>query len=368
MNKQKLKIDPKYNLGITLIVLVITIIVILILAGIAISMIGGNNGILTKTVSAKQTNENGVVEEKKRLLTHQAIVDKYGEKTLSIQEIASKTNSVIENATDGVISEIKEFNENDATNYLPIPKGMVYFDGTVNTGAIVIDSYGNEFVWVPIVEGAETTNSEIWSYPGTDPNKKNITDNINDEYIEMVNSVNIYKGFYVGRYETSWTGTEVASIGNVNPMNGETMIDGEHTSNWYTFYTEIKKLHNDSVVSSMIYGSQWRAMMIWMNDIINPNVEGNKKYIDNSKWMGNYSGPAIKTGTNDNYKVKNIYDLAGNMAEWTQDSSNDQYRLYYGGTYESTSNAYNKAVSKSTNRSPTNTDSSGSSRIALYIK
>lgn len=43
--------------GITLIALVVTIIVLLILAGISISMLTGENGILTKTNVAKESTE-----------------------------------------------------------------------------------------------------------------------------------------------------------------------------------------------------------------------------------------------------------------------------------------------------------------------
>ena len=49
MNKWKNR-----NSGITLIALVITIVVLLILAGVSISMLTGENGILTQAVKAKE--------------------------------------------------------------------------------------------------------------------------------------------------------------------------------------------------------------------------------------------------------------------------------------------------------------------------
>ena len=51
------------NKGITLIALVITILVLLILAGIAISMVVGNNGIMNKTTTAVETHRNASAEE-----------------------------------------------------------------------------------------------------------------------------------------------------------------------------------------------------------------------------------------------------------------------------------------------------------------
>ena len=56
MKKQK-------NRGITLIALVITIIVLLILAGVTITTLTGENGILTKATTAKEQTRAAEVEE-----------------------------------------------------------------------------------------------------------------------------------------------------------------------------------------------------------------------------------------------------------------------------------------------------------------
>ncbi len=57
----------KKNKGITLIALVITIIVLLILAGVAIAMLSGENGILRKAAEAKTETEQAQKEEETRL-------------------------------------------------------------------------------------------------------------------------------------------------------------------------------------------------------------------------------------------------------------------------------------------------------------
>ena len=51
------------NKGITLIALVITIIVLLILAGVSISMLSGDNGLLTRAKEAKGTTETSGAKE-----------------------------------------------------------------------------------------------------------------------------------------------------------------------------------------------------------------------------------------------------------------------------------------------------------------
>ena len=54
----------KENKGITLIALVITVIVLLILAGVSISMLTGNNSIITKAGEAKTATDDASLVEK----------------------------------------------------------------------------------------------------------------------------------------------------------------------------------------------------------------------------------------------------------------------------------------------------------------
>ena len=66
-NKLNLNINKQNNRGITLIALVITIIVVLILAGVSISMLTGQNGILTQAQNAKKATEEAAQEENSAL-------------------------------------------------------------------------------------------------------------------------------------------------------------------------------------------------------------------------------------------------------------------------------------------------------------
>ena len=63
------KTNLRKSKGITLIALVITIIVLLILAGVAISMLSGENGILRKAAEAKTKTEEGQNQESTALAT-----------------------------------------------------------------------------------------------------------------------------------------------------------------------------------------------------------------------------------------------------------------------------------------------------------
>lgn len=69
----------KQNKGITLIALIITIIILLILAGIAINLTIGENGILTHAKNAKIETRGACVEEKRDLWKTDQEADKYAE-------------------------------------------------------------------------------------------------------------------------------------------------------------------------------------------------------------------------------------------------------------------------------------------------
>ena len=71
----------KQKKGITLIALVITIIVLLILAGISISMLSGDNSILQKATTAKESTDSSQIQERINLAYHSSLVDGQGKVT-----------------------------------------------------------------------------------------------------------------------------------------------------------------------------------------------------------------------------------------------------------------------------------------------
>ena len=72
-----------------------------------------------------------------------------------------------------------------------------------------------------------------------------------------------------------------------------------------------------------------------MENIPNPNATGSlKNYIQDSTGMGHHDTSApTTTGSNVNYAVNNIYDLAGNVFEWTMESYYTDCRISRGGIY-----------------------------------
>ena len=123
----------KRNKGITLIALVITIIVLLILAGVAISMLSGQNGILKKAAEAKKKTEQSQEEEQTKLAQMEAASNLNG--TTHTEKVASIGNKEIS---------------------VKIPAGFSLSpregEQKIETGMVIIDQEGNEYVWIPVFE------------------------------------------------------------------------------------------------------------------------------------------------------------------------------------------------------------------------
>ena len=126
MNFKKLKSEK----GITLIALIITIITLLILAGVSILTLTGDNGILTRTKSAKKTSEiAGIKEEiKTEIIAEQAgnegnisesalktILEKYG--TINYDE-DGKTIKSITTKKEGYEIAMSDIWDGTATKYM----------------------------------------------------------------------------------------------------------------------------------------------------------------------------------------------------------------------------------------------------------
>ena len=399
----------KKNLGITLIALVVTIVVLLILAGISISMLTGQNGILNRATEAKEKTEKAQIDESDKMVQMEAMVKSAGKSIPNPSSYGENPNA--QATADG------------AGKYFALPDGAKYITGTVDTG-VVVEIKGSEFVWVPVDDVVLDTN-RISDLPtssengissgktytpmavkvGDDykgilydfdesngyllyPNNENYLGNsdgyrepdivsnydggdsdtvdgkitirkLTAEYNAMISSILKYKGFYIARYEAGLdkTTNEIvfknASIEANNVITTDT--SNIETSRWYGLYQKIKTFTTDSdkVVSSMIWGSQYDAMMTWMAK--------NRKNVGNTDNKKRNS--MNTTGSNTNDIINNIYDLYGCHYEWTLETYSDSHRARRGGdlrgNYSPASRYFNEAFL---------TYSFYSSRATLYIK
>ena len=157
---------------------------------------------------------------------------------------------------------------------------------------------------------------------------------LKSEFNTMVEKVAINGGFWVGRYETSNMNSSsfTTKEGAVNIVKGTQ--EGINDVTWYKMYEGQKEYKQANIgsksttTSSMIWGSQWDQIMIWMKDVRNTN--NNSYYITNSLTMGNFGTSDDSTsGLADTgfYSVKNIYDLAGNVYDWTLEANTTTLRV-----------------------------------------
>ena len=119
-------------------------------------------------------------------------------------------------------------------------------------------------------------------------------------------SVLKYGGFYIGRYEV---GTDETTKKGNNPKNNISFTEAKAKAE--------TKYNNNSygVMSTLPSGSAWNSTITWL--VHSRAITWNEVF-ESNEW-GNYSGSIIKTGNVDKYSKKNIYDLSGNLQEWTME-------------------------------------------------
>ena len=156
-----------------------------------------------------------------------------------------------------------------------------------------------------------------------------------EDHNQNTESVNKYGGYYIGRYEAG-DGT-TTSPRNSSTLDTNTLVSkkGKYIYN-YISNDSAKSLSsgmysgNVAVTSQLITGAGWDRALSWIIETGEKTEE--EVLIDSSSW-GNYSNSTGNAATNAGYnnmnyttgrseywKANNIYDLAGNTTEWTQET------------------------------------------------
>ena len=317
------------------------------------------------------------------------------------------TNRNLKNNTN-----IKEVRQGE----VPIPAGFYYVGGTKDTGLVISDNStdenkgfsstlaGNEFVWVPVpdviynasdnktpqnpkytqannfVSTGEYREPDIVSdydnesesylkdigFKKTE-NGKEVSDveafstEMKNTYKAMIESVNKYKGFYVARYELGLDSQGNPVSKNASKVSGITTAaaNNSNTYSWYGLYNKCKEMYEEdntesSVTSTMIWGSQYDAMMNWMSKT------GKKVASTNSSKRNKTQ----KTGSLLADQVNKVYDLYGCHYEWTLEAYDTYCRVLRGGYYTNLSSVSPRSYGSSPGRN----NSDNTSRPTLYIR
>ena len=379
--------------GITLVALVVTIVVLLILAGTSINLVLGNNGIITK---AKEAQRKSAEASQNDLKGMNSLIDE------------------MESALNGSGSGGKT--EPETEPYLPSDDFHYDTSTSVDTGLVIADSNGNEYVWVVVPKSlynntAYNSNSEKKPSSSTDyanieyclqqytaTYRKNgtyysdtyVADTANAGWFEnetaynnlknsMLKSVYENGGFYVGRYEAG-----IETTGTNRTSNTDKNSDGKYimpstvpvskaNAYPYTYVTRAQaqnlasNVNSGTKTSSLMFGVQWDLVLAFMSKDI-AKITSTDVLTKNSTTIGNYknstfdlnrgkyaqndqlgnpwknfdsalgsivvsnettgkmkkteqsvssNGIILTTGGTEQSKVMNIYDIAGNVNEWT---------------------------------------------------
>ena len=274
---------------------------------------------------------------------------------------------------------------NETRPYLPT--GFTQVKGTtLKNGLTIQDSTGNQYVWVEVPKAErvyKTAGLEIKDF--TDEEYTKIEDDLHtytndyrdgtsnkDEYYSgvgltseeyyslkkmMLKSVYQNGGFYVGKYETGVMENpryKESSSATVMPTDTPVIKQNAYPYNNITCsqaQTLASNMESGNHTSSLMFGVQWDLVLkyletkgtsqmdlktdstSWGNYINNAwNItNANSKYApEGLRWTsGAYGAKAsnerilLSTGASDDFCKQGIYDLAGNVCEWTLEKTSE---------------------------------------------
>ena len=291
---------------------------------------------------------------------------------------------------------------NETRPYLPT--GFTQVKGTtLKNGLTIQDSTGNQYVWVEVPKaervyktaGLEIKDFTDEEYTAIETDLHTYTNDYRDgtsykdeyysdavtgltsaQYIElkqkMLKSVYQNGGFYVGKYKTgiedspkkSYTSelTQTPVIKqNAYPYNYVTCSQAQTLAN---------SMESGSHTSSLMFGVQWDLVLKYLEtkgtaqadlktdstsignyyDNLWEITNENSKYAPNgSGWTSGARGKKesneivlLSTGASETFSKQGIYDIAGNVSEWTLEYTSNSYYpcANRGGVYSNNGDVY----------------------------
>ena len=404
--------------GITLIALVVTIIVLLLLAGVSISMLTGQNGVLKRAADAKTQTDEAEAQENERMQGYEDTIREY---------------------TDGLPKTAY------TKSYYP-SNDFSKKEGDLSKGLVIQDKQGNEYVWIEVPKtlydnesyNTETTKEDKKPNPGKEYTESDYGDieyclkKYTKDYFDLYYSGDTYEpdatiengwfagkeeyntakqkmlksvyengGFWVGRYEA---GIEIESDVRTSNKEGTAIVPSltpVTKQNVYPYNnvtrTQAKvlaeRVGGENYTSSLMFGIQWDLVLKYIEEKTVENTKdvdkettrtniknalrGTSKY--SNKYIGNYRNAeltlnrgkfaqygalsnwykfdgidktnlvtgnkkllqssyenaiVLTAGASEETKLQNIYDIAGNLYEWTLEFEGINYPcVSRGGSY-----------------------------------
>ena len=361
----------KNNKGITLVALVVTIVVLLILAGVSINLVLGNNGIIAKAQEAKTKQAeasqndlkgmNSLIEQMESTLNGSGNGGKTEPETvpyLPSDDFHYDTSTSIDT---GLV--IKDGKENEYV-WVVVPRTAAVYKTTGLGKTTFTDadytSIEKDLKDYTSIYVTESGYSDLY-YPD-DKNVGWFADETayNNLKNSMLKSVYENGGFYVGRYEagigTNRTSIEAQVNGKYPVPTTAPVTKADAYPYTYVTRTQAQNLasnvNSGTKTSSLMFGVQWDLVLAFMH---NKGNIADSTLTSNSTTIGNYndnlwtiknakaqyseddgdtftacpnpfkkeseSEILLTTGADSSFSVQNIYDIAGNVWEFTLERS-----------------------------------------------
>ena len=220
-----------------------------------------------------------------------------------------------------------------------IPEGFKIADDSsedIQGGVVIEDKDGNQFVWIPV--NSIDDYKRTW-YKGDDIylSFSSYSESLPDD---EKNSVTTYKGFYIGRYESGdKESTEAKTLRSSNDVTETiTIKKGQAPYNYVTktqavslaegFKTQQK--YSENIITKLTSSYAWDTTIEFLqkvnSDYGSSSEEGNYydttfSYKDiNEANQTKASKSQVLVPTGQTTPVCNIYDMGGNVDEWTTET------------------------------------------------
>ena len=343
--------------GITLVALVVTIIVLLILAGVAISLSLRVDGIFRRAQKGSQIYENTSQNEKIELDKVVNYIDDYNNgNNKEDEEEEEKLSEVEEAIKNGTVYKENTTIYDEYNNPVKVPQGFkIATDSGKNvTEGVVIEDVeagdnntkGNQYVWIPIgnvkyntsgatktinfgryefetnsagvmKQSADNYTSVVEIDVGDNYNYKEVTSSTNGETVaknlgDFITKAKSAGGYYIGRYEAGKVS------GNTNTFN---IKKGQEVYNEIT-QPEAAELaqnlysSNNNFESDLINSYVWDTAIVFIQ-----TFSGDTDYSKQIPLQTSLTTTGNAHDSSNNYDIRcNIYDMAGNVREWSTET------------------------------------------------
>ena len=317
-------------------------------------------------------------------VTNSELIQKYKE----VQDNLSDSNIIT--ITAGQKSPVNSNAQYKSGNYKAIiPAGFTVSnepgETSIETGLVIRDDDGNEFVWIPVgipwkSDPSKTITLSRYTFDTNGVPEDKGANTIDYYYTESSSSsyenavaktdvtsangfiakTNAAGGFWIGRYEARTT-SEAARSSNSDPLTSVTEKPGNAVYDYIKqtdASTKSREMYNENEYfeSDLINSYAWDTATLFLQEYDNRTnaVKGNSNYKTKYSRQIRLSSGLKNTGTNasgiadaNKDKICNVYDMADNCWEWSTETSRDLDLpcVLRGGFYNGYSNVYTSSRS-----------------------